>query len=169
MRGPSRTPDGIRNEVLRRCAAGHPRVVRCHPLRRDGAAPEPFPTLFWLTCDDVRRTLSVLESAGGVERLEARLRSDAALAERVRADHDAYVEERWSLLSSEERAIVEASPFAHVLRDRGIGGTLNRAAVKCLHLHYAHHLACGSTLGELIEELAGGPVTCRSTSRDTRN
>ncbi len=163
MRGPSRTVDGIRTEVLDRCAAGHPRVLICHPLRTDGPRAEPFPTLFWLACDETHRALSVLEGDGAIERLEMRLRDDPALAARFGADHDAYVAERWSRLSEDERALVEGSNFLYVLRDRGIGGTQSRANVKCLHLHYAHHLARGTVVGELIEELAGGPIVCCAT------
>ena len=163
MRGPSRTVDGIRTEVLQRCATGHPRVLLCHPLRTDGPGAEPFPTLFWLACDDLHHTLSVLEGSGAIEKLETRLRGDPALAARFSADHDDYVAERWSLLSQDERSLVEGSNLEHVLRDRGIGGMQSRDNVKCLHLHYAHHLARGSVVGELIDELAGGPIVCGAT------
>ena len=37
---------------------------------------------------------------------------------------------------------------------------IDRAQVKCLHLHYAHHLARGNTVGRWMEEegLIEGPL-----------
>jgi hypothetical protein len=143
--------DFVDTEVIRRCPAGHPLVLRCHPLRRDRERPEPFPTLFWLVCDEVGAQIARLEYGGGVAAIERRIAADPELRARVHADHDAYVEERWSLLSADERHRVEAAGMKRALRERGIGGIANRDAVKCLHLHYAHHLARGSALGALLE------------------
>lgn len=156
--------DYVDTEVVRRCPAGHPLVLRCHPLRRDRT--EPFPTLFWLACDAVVAQIGRLESDGGVKAIEARMAADPALRARVGADHETYVAERWSLLSTEERRRAEAEGVAAALRERGIGGIINRDTVKCLHLHYAHHLARGSAIGEEIERL-GAIVLCPAGSDAT--
>jgi len=146
--------DLVDADVLLRCPAGHALVLRCRPLRKDRARPEPFPTLFWLACDAVAAQIARLEYAGGVVELERRIAADPELRARVRADHDAYVAERWSLLTDDEISRAEAAGVAGALRERGIGGIADRDTVKCLHLHYAHHLARGSTIGAEIERLA---------------
>ena len=146
--------DFVDTTVIRRCPVGHDLVLRCHPLRRDRERPEPFPTLYWLACDAVGAQIARLEYAGGVAEIERRMAEDAELRALVHANHDAYVEERWALLDEDDKHRVAAAGLTRSLRERGIGGIANRDSVKCLHLHYAHHLARGSAIGELIEELA---------------
>jgi hypothetical protein len=160
-----RYPD-LRSEVVRSCPADHPLVLRCHPLRLAGpAGAAPFPTLFWLACDAMHRALARLEAGGLIAQLEQRLRLEPALLSRVAADHAAYVAERDSLLSPAERATLAAEGHLPDLAPRsigGIGGIRDPATVKCLHLHYAHHLARGSALGELIAAAGGDALTpCR--------
>ena len=147
--------DFVDSTVIRRCPVGHDLVLRCHPLRRDRERPEPFPTLFWLACDAVGAQIARLEYAGGVAEIERRIAADTELRARVHADHDAYIAERWALLSEAEQHRVAVAGLTRSLRERGIGGITNRDSVKCLHLHYAHHLARDSAIGELIETLAG--------------
>src|SRR5690606_29410398 len=135
--------------VVRRCPAGHPLVLRCRPVRAAGL--EPFPTLFWLACDDVHRQLARVEAEGGVDRARAWLRAEP---ERLRAfapQHHAYAAERSALLTDEERASLDAAGRLEEFDRRGIGGMLARDAVKCLHLHYAHHLARANVIGEWID------------------
>ena len=153
---------GVRAGVETRCAGGHSQVLRCHPVRDATGGPQPFPTLFWLVCPEIHKRVSRLEAGGGVGTITARVRADPELRARVHADHRAYQDERWELLSVTERTWARESGVLHVFRERGIGGIRNWDAVKCLHLHYAHHLARGSATGELIESLAGGPVQCRA-------
>ena len=150
--------DDLRAEAVRRCPAGHPLVLRCHPVRIVRGRPSPFPTLFWLACDSLHRKLARLEHRGAIRALERRLLEDGALRARVERDHAAYRDERLSLLADDERELLERFSLLDDLRRRGIGGVSAATSVKCLHLHYAHHLARGSALGPLIEELAGGPL-----------
>ena len=49
---------------------------------------------------------------------------------------------------------MEASGLWDAFQRRVIGGIVDRATVKCLHLHFAHHLARGSTIGAWIEREA---------------
>jgi exopolyphosphatase/guanosine-5'-triphosphate,3'-diphosphate pyrophosphatase len=111
--------------VVARCADGHPLAIRNEPFDVGGA---PFPTLFWLTCPIAVKAVSRLEADGHVGRFNDRLDHDPAFAEAVRASHDAYARER-------ARGHEGAEAFG------GVAGT--RVGVKCLHAHYANHLAGG--------------------------
>jgi uncharacterized protein len=148
----ARFPD-LRTSVVRTCPAGHPLVLRCAPLRIVGGRPLPFPTLYWLACDEVARQLSQLERTGAIERIQSLLREDVALRDAIASDHRAYAAEREALLEPEERLLLSEHALLEPLRARGIGGIEDPATVKCLHLHYAHHLARGSTIGRLIEQI----------------
>ncbi|MGE0193049.1 MAG: DUF501 domain-containing protein [Planctomycetota bacterium] len=151
--------DDVTSEVEVRCPAGHPLVLKCHPLRRGKGRFEPFPTLWWLVCPRVVEAISRLEHAGYIHRFEERLAAEPDARTAHGADHDAYIAERWSLLSDDERRQIEARGLAASLSERGIGGIRDRRRLKCLHLHYAHHLARGSVIGRWIDEL-GAVVPC---------
>ncbi len=112
-------------DVVARCATGHPLVIRNQPLDVRG---EPFPTTFWLTCPEAVKAVSRLESAGAIARLNERFDTDAGFRDAVERAHAKAAEERERL-----------SPGS---RDwGGVGGT--RRGLKCLHAHYANHLAGG--------------------------
>lgn len=122
-------------EVVVRAESGEPVVVRNAPLLHDGT---PMPTRYWLTGRDVLRRVSRLEAAGGVRRAEAEIPADeiAAAHARYEAERDAALPADW------------AGPRPH----GGVGGT--RLGVKCLHAHYAHHLAGGDDpVGRWVAEL----------------
>ena len=112
-------------EVWVRHADGRPRVIRNDPLLDDGT---PMPTRYWLVSASDRVTVSRLESRGGVRQAEAAV--DAA---ELAAAHARYAAERDAAL-----------PVAHdgPRPGGGVGGT--RRGVKCLHAHYAWHLAGGA-------------------------
>ncbi|MGH2671870.1 MAG: DUF501 domain-containing protein [Actinomycetota bacterium] len=107
--------------VVARCTGGHPLVIRNRPLDAEG---HPFPTIYWLTCPDAVRAVSRLESEGWI----ARLGEDPAIVAGAEAAHCAYAVERGEILPRAEDW-------------GGVGGT--RRGIKCLHAHYAHHLAGG--------------------------
>ncbi|HUQ62186.1 MAG TPA: DUF501 domain-containing protein [Acidimicrobiales bacterium] len=111
-------------EVCVRGGDGQPVVIRNAPLLDDGT---PMPTRYWLVDEDLRRAVSRLEAAGGVREAEA----DVGPDELARA-HEAYAAERNAAL-----------PAGHTgpAPSGGVGGT--RKGVKCLHAHYAWHLAGG--------------------------
>jgi exopolyphosphatase/guanosine-5'-triphosphate,3'-diphosphate pyrophosphatase len=112
-------------QVVVRCPVGHPLVIRNEPIDARG---EPFPTTFWLTCPDAVRAVSRLEAGGEIGRLNERYDGDAAFRSAVDRAHDDAAEER-------ARVLPEAGSWG------GVGGT--RQGVKCLHAHYADHLAGG--------------------------
>lgn len=129
---------------------GHPCVVVCYPLRRTRGRIAPFPTLYWLTCPRLCAAVASLERDGMIAAMSDELTLDPGLRLALLGDHERYIEERWAILSPTDRELVVATGLVSHLRERGIGGMTNRAAVKCLHLHLAHHLASGNALGSLL-------------------
>ncbi len=121
-------------EVVVRHADGSPVVLRNAPLLDDGT---PMPTRYWLVGEPERTIVSRLEAAGGVRRAEAELDPEA-LADA----HQRYASERDAAIPSDH---VGHRPSG------GVGGT--RTGVKCLHAHYAWHLAGGDDpVGRWVEE-----------------
>jgi len=112
-------------DVIARCAVGHPLVIRNQPKDVHG---NPFPTTFWLTCPGAVKAVSRVESDGAITRLNERFDENAAFRADVERAHEDAAEERERLLPGS--------------RDwGGVGGT--RRGLKCLHAHYANHLAGG--------------------------
>jgi len=108
-------------------------VLRNAPLLDDGT---PMPTRYWLVGPAVRKAVDRLESTGGVRAAEAAV-DPAALADahcRYAAERDAALPAGWT----------GNRPSG------GVGGT--RTGVKCLHAHYAWHLAGGDDpVGRWVE------------------
>ncbi len=117
-----------RFEVVVRCPVGHPLVIRDDPLDVRG---EPFPTTFWLTCPDAVRAVSRLEADGAIRRWNERFEHEAEVRDALERTHAEAAEERARLLP-------EARAWG------GVGGT--RRGIKCLHAHYANHLAGGQDI-----------------------
>ena len=111
-------------DVVVRDGAGRPVVIRNAPLLDDGT---PMPTRFWLVGPVQREAVSRLEAAGGVREAAAAV-DPAELA----AAHLRYAAERDAAIPADH-----AGPRP----SGGVGGT--RTGVKCLHAHYAWHLAGG--------------------------
>jgi len=135
-----RQPQGA-FEVVVRSADGDPVVIRNDPLLDDG---RPMPTRHWLVGAAERQAVSRLEAAGGVTRAEAEVPVDEVAAAHRRA-------------AGEREAALPAG-WTGPRPSGGVGGT--RRGVKCLHCHYADHLAgTGDPVGRWVAaQLAGGPV-----------
>lgn len=146
-----RPPRSVRGVEVR-CPWGYPAVIRVAPLLKDEAEIEPFPTLFWLTCPIVVEQLSRLEERGVIDLLEEQIQQNEDFWKNYTEDHRLYAQERFALLSAEERKLLEERGWLESLRDRGIAGVADFRWVKCLHAHYAHHLARGSAVGRWLEE-----------------
>ena len=99
-------------------------MIRNAPLLDDGT---PMPTRYWLVDRALSVRVSRLESTGGVRAAER----DIDRAELLAA-HEQYARERDAALAEDHTG---PRPTG------GVGGT--RAGVKCLHAHYAFHLAGG--------------------------
>ncbi|MHC4938361.1 MAG: DUF501 domain-containing protein [Planctomycetota bacterium] len=137
----------LKTEDLVAADDGRVLVRRCYPIRWIDERPTPFPTLYWLADEDLVKRISHVEREGWIKRFEARIAADPELAGAYRSDHESYIEDRWALLTEEDRPHAERLG----LRERGIGGLLDFGKIKCLHLQYAHHLARSNTVGELME------------------
>ncbi len=118
-----REPQGAFAVVVRH-ADGQPLVIRNAPFLDDG---RPMPTRYWLVGEPERTQVSRLESSGAVAEAERCVGLPAVAEAHIR-----YAAERDS-----------AVPPGHVgpRPSGGVGGT--RRGVKCLHAHYAWHLAGG--------------------------
>lgn len=126
-------------EVAVRDEAGDPLVLRNAPLLDDGT---PMPTRYWLVGTVEVRRISRLEAAGGVAAAEAAVDQDE-----LAAAHARYAAERDAAL-----------PPGHTgpRPSGGVGGT--RTGVKCLHAHWAWHLAGGDDpVGRWIEARLAAP------------
>ena len=111
--------------VVARCTGGHPLVIRNAPL---DAAGEPFPTTYWLTCPEAVRAVSRFEAAGWIGRLNQRMQLEKGFRDAVDGAHAAYAADR-------------ATDLGEAVSWGGVAGT--RTGIKCLHAHYAYHLAGG--------------------------
>ena len=125
-------------EVVVRDESGAPVVIRNAPLLDDGT---PMPTRWWLVGPTEVLAVSRLESSGGVRRAESELDATA-----IADAHRRYAAERDAALPA----------GATVVPSGGVGGT--RQGVKCLHAHYAWHLAGG-------DDPVGRWVAARLTER----
>ncbi len=144
-----RTPRGL-IRVAWRCSCGKPGVVVTAPRLPDGT---PFPTTYYLTCPRIVAAVSTLESQGLMTEMTDRLASDADLAARYRAAHEAYLADR--------------APLGDVPEIAGISAGGMPTRVKCLHVLVGHALAagpgvnpCGDEALALIGDVcpAGGPA-----------
>jgi uncharacterized protein len=118
-----REPQGTYS-IAARDAAGDPIVIQNAPFLDDGT---PMPTLYWLVGSDWVRRIGQLEAAGGVDAAEA-----AIDPHELAAAHARYAALRDAMI-----------PDGHIgpRPSGGVGGT--RTGVKCLHAHWAWHLAGG--------------------------
>ena len=131
-----REPEGD-FEVVVRDATGDPVVIRNSPLLADG---RPMPTRYWLVGRREVLAVSRLEAAGGVRQAEAEVDATA-----IADAHARYAAERDAALPPGGDG---PRPSA------GVGGT--RQGVKCLHAHYAWHLAGGEDpVGRWVEARLG--------------
>lgn len=148
----SRRPHDM-SRVVARCPFGFPAAVEDLPYGADG---RPFPTLYYLTCPTLVTSVSALESDGGV-RTWARRAADAGLA---RSLVKAGAQSRRRRRELARRYGLPMMDGGASLRS-GVGGVTPRGpgaagAIKCLHAHVAHALACPSyELGAaMLAELA---------------
>ena len=113
---------------------GRPVVLANAPFLHSG---RPMPTRYWLIDPHLNKAIGRLESIGGVKAAEAAV-DPTALA----ACHDRYRRERDRLIPADHQGPAPSG---------GVGGT--REGVKCLHAHYAYHLAGGDDpIGRWVEE-----------------
>lgn len=111
----------------------------------------PFPTLFWLCSKDLHQAISQIETAGFVKQLQQRLQHDEALAKKLYQDNCRYRDMRNSLLSKQDKKTIQEKGLQAIFTT-GIGGIKDFSSVRCLHMHYAQHLADSNCIGALLDQ-----------------
>ena len=140
-----RPPVGVL-EVVARNRSHTPLVIKVSPLINQ----IPFPTLYWLTCPQLKKQISHWERKGLIKEWE----QDREMMNKLREDHLHYQKQRMSLLQEiypNWKKLPETK--IRVLKDTGIGGIQDFSHLKCLHLHYAHYLAQRNRVGQRLHSL----------------
>lgn len=112
----------------------------------------PFPTVFWLCCPKLKKKIDQLESHGLIKELEQRVQTDEIWREAIAVDHQRYRDYRVSLITQEHRQLCDNPNKMLSLETKGVGGVDNWQQIRCLHMHYAHHLIFGNTVGRYLDE-----------------
>jgi len=142
-----RSPRGLK-AVAAVSNSGIPLALKMHPLVDD----KPFPTLYWLCAKDLHKAINQLETSGLVKQLEQKLKDEPEWMAAYQANHHAYVAERWANCSSAEREQLQTLGFAPLFESYGIGGLRDWQQIRCLHMHYAHHLCGDNVIGQYLDE-----------------
>jgi hypothetical protein len=142
-----RTPKSLKG-IAASTADGVPLVLKMRPLMDD----KPFPTLYWLSSRDLHKAISQIEMIGTVKRLEQRLQEDPIWMAAYQENQREYVAQRWASCSSEDAAQLVRLGYADLLDSYGIGGLRDWEQIRCLHMHYAHHLCGNNVIGQWLDE-----------------
>ena len=133
-------------DVVVRCPLELPVVIKVPPHLDDGT---PFPTTYWLTCPLATRRIGRLEADGGVKKAESRIEQDPAFAAEFRSAMERYERERDAMIPG---GSTDPRPSG------GVGGS--RRGVKCLHAHYADHVAGNKNPVGADTARRVGPLDC---------
>jgi len=151
----------IVKQLLGRSPHGLYRVEKYHPVRKHpmviSVVPfvknAPFPTLYWLTCPILKKEISHIEKDGHIERLEKEYFSGGELLEGLIKDHESYRDERVALFNKTfKNWSLFPERMQKIIQNTGIGGIADFHHIKCFHLHYAHHLVRGTTVGKVLDQ-----------------
>lgn len=146
-----RSPFGLYKVVKYHPVKKHPMVIQVIPWVK-GA---PFPTLYWLTCPILKKEISHIEKDAWVGKLEKEYFAPGSEnLEALRKNHESYRDQRIKLF--EDVGLNWDSvptPMMDIIKTTGIGGIHDFDHIKCLHLHYAHHLAAENQVGKVMDEL----------------
>ena len=136
-------------EVTTRDAQGDPVVIKVDPL----AEGKPFPSMYWLTGPRVHKAIADVERTAWIKDLELRIIPESSeMLARLKADNERYRDMRWQLYQELHQDDQVQESFLKVIRESGIGGIQDFSRVRCLHMHYAFHLAHGGLVGELLDK-----------------
>lgn len=145
-----RAPKGMQ-AITATDSQGTPLVVRMPSI----SDKKPFPTLYWMTSELLKKEISHIEATGVIKQLEERLLEDSEFMQAYHASHQDYVDQRFRYMTEEDRAFAEQAGFMALLQKRGIGGIANWDTVRCLHTQYAHHLCGYNVIGQWMDEEFG--------------
>ncbi len=146
--------------VVKRCASGFPRILLVHPFYQG----EVFPTIFWLSCPELRERIFALEDGGLLEKITDREAVSSAFSQEMQDAHTEYAHCRRELISGEkwQEAARISEDIIYTLKNSGVGGIRTSSGIKCLHAHFAHYLAGGKNpAGKSTAEALEFPWLCR--------
>lgn len=144
-----RSPHGLYRVEKYHPTKKHPMVISVVPFVK-GA---PFPTLYWLTCPILKKEISHIEKDAHIERFEKEYFQDGENLENLIKDHESYRDERIDLFKNTIKDwSLFPEPMQKIIKETGIGGIADFHHIKCFHLHYAHHLIKGNTVGRLLDQ-----------------
>lgn len=152
-----RAPRGLR-AVAVSDELGMPMVIRVASVVDE----RPFPTLYWLIDPELCLRIDRAEASGLIARFQAQVDADAALRDAMREDHRRHIAHRESLISTDERILLQGKGQWQALAQRGIGGIADFTRVRCLHTWYAAHLVQPNAIGRLLDQCPkawGGDMT----------
>ncbi|MDP6968263.1 MAG: DUF501 domain-containing protein [Gammaproteobacteria bacterium] len=141
-----REPHGLK-DIAHATPTGLPVVLRMAPIVDD----KPFPTLYWLCSRDLHKAINQLETHGLVKQLERQLQDDADFMAAYQANQHAYVAARWANCSEAEKHQLHKRGFSDLFASYGIGGLRDWQQIRCLHMHYAHHLCDNNVIGQWLD------------------
>ncbi len=146
-----RSPFGLYKVAKYHPTKKHPMVIEVIPWVK-GA---PFPTLYWLTCPILKKEISHIEKDGWVSKIENEyFAKDSENLAQLKKNHERYRDDRIALLDHVGISWDKIpAPMAEIIKTTGIGGIHDFDHIKCLHLHYAHHLAGENQVGKVMDEL----------------
>ncbi|MBT3436518.1 MAG: DUF501 domain-containing protein [Oceanospirillaceae bacterium] len=130
---------------------GVPLALKMHPLVDN----KPFPTLYWLCSKDLHKAINQLETGGLVKQLEQRLKDDEDWMAAYQANQREYVAQRWANCTPQEVEQLNQLGFAPLFDSYGIGGLRDWQQIRCLHMHYAHHLCGNNVIGQWLDQHYG--------------
>jgi hypothetical protein len=120
------------------------------------SAVKPFPTIYWMTCPEVRKKISALEDSGSVAKFQKALMESPEDLEAMRRAHAAYESQRWNTLMEPDKEILRKNGWEYAYNGVGVAGIRGHQNVKCLHCHTAHYLGRpedGNCVGKWVAEL----------------
>lgn len=142
-----REPHGLR-DIAYATAEGVPVVLKMAPVVDN----KPFPTLYWLCSKDLHKAINQLETKGLVKDLEQHLKDDNDFMAAYQANQKAYVAARWANCSVEDKQRLKDKHFSDLFDSYGIGGLRDWQQIRCLHMHYAHHLCGDNVIGQWLDQ-----------------
>jgi len=149
-----RKPRGIK-AVAVRDEINQPIVLQM----RSWVGDKPFPTLFWLCDKTLHTAINQLETKGLVKQLEQNIQDDAALKQALLDEQAFYQHWRHEEMLDEDAKQLSEKGLLALFDSYGVGGIKQWDKLRCLHMHYAYHLARmhlkpdvgGTVIGGLIQ------------------
>lgn len=143
-----RRPEGLQY-VCVRDANKIPVVIKVAPIVKN----KPFPSLYWLAHKELSKEIDHLESTGLIKELEEKIiPQDPVFLKQLIEAHQLYAQERYKELLKTPGYQQLPSSYIENLKTRGIGGLADFTRVRCLHMHYAHHLVSDNPVGQYLDQ-----------------